>query len=273
MPTSSSGTLTREACTLSWTESGSGPAVLFIHGTAASIWGDLVERTASFARAISYERRGFGASHARPVGSLPPHAEDALALLDARQARGAIVVGWSIGGIIAAELAIRDPAAVAGMVLLEPPFWAKKHPDANLISGVVGSILLGLVAGPQRGGRRFNRWVFRERASGNTLDRIEPALRARMDANAAAIGIELRGGTGEHLRHEQLQAINVPVVSFAGTRSQQFLADGAERIARAIPGARFEVLEGASHFLQLERSETIAGTIRGMIEASARRAA
>jgi pimeloyl-ACP methyl ester carboxylesterase len=163
--------------------------VLFIHGTAADVWGGLFDRVAAGCRAIRYDRRGFSASAHRPVQVLSRHAQDAAGLLTALEASGAVVVGWSIGGIIAAELAARHPALVRGLVLLEPPLWAKKHPDLNLLNGVVLSIVLGLVAGPGRGGARFSRWAFRERDGTSSLARLDETVRAEIASNAAAVGV------------------------------------------------------------------------------------
>lgn len=248
-------------CGLAWEEKGAGPPVLFIHGTAASVWGGLFDRVAGSCRALRYDRRGFGRSSHRPIANLSRHADDASALLAERSIGRAVVVGWSIGGVIAAELAVRRPQLVRGLILLEPPLWAKRHPDLNLFDGVVLSIALGLVAGPARGGRRFSRWVFRERDGAGGLDRVDPTVREQVEANAAAVGTEIRGGTGEHLSTGQLAAISVPTKVFAGDRSQKFLADGAQRMASAISGASFTVLEGASHWLQIERPDVIAAAV------------
>jgi pimeloyl-ACP methyl ester carboxylesterase len=238
--------------------------VLFIHGTAASIWGELFDRVATTNRAIRYDRRGFGASRHGPIHDLSVHANDAAGLLNALDAREAVVVGWSIGGIIAAELAIRQPALVRGLVLLEPPLWAKKHPDLNLFNGVVLSIVWGMLSGPARGGRRFSRWVFRERSGGNSLLTAGGSVQDQIIANEAAIGQEIRGGTGEHLSEADLAAIRVPTHILVGDRSQEFFALGGRRIASAIPHSQLSVLTGASHFLQLEFAEHISGVIAGL---------
>lgn len=258
------GAIRVDGCDLAWSEAGAGSPVLFIHGTAARIWGNLFDRIASTHRAIQYDRRGFGDSVHPPIADLSRHAEDAAALLEAVGAASAVVVGWSIGGVIAAELAVRHPSRVRGLVLLEPPLWAKKHPDLNLFNGVVLSILLGLVAGPARGGRRFSRWVFRDRDGRNSLDSVGPDLHERIDANAAAVGMEIRAGTGEHIALAELSGIRFPVTVFAGDRSQPFFAASAKRMADAIPNARLLTLPGASHLLQLEKAEDIAPVIEAV---------
>jgi pimeloyl-ACP methyl ester carboxylesterase len=254
-----------EGVDLHWQAVGQGTPVLLIHGTAAALWGELPQRLAGFARAISYDRRGFGRSAGRPATTLPVHADDAAALPRAQGGGAAVLVGWSIGGVIALEVAARYPQLVRGLVLLEPPLHAKKHPSLGLLNGVVGSILSGALLGAARGGRRFSRWVFREEGGGNSLDRLAQADRAALDANAASVCLELRGGTGEHLSAGRLRAIDCPTVVFSGSRSLPFLRAGARRAAEAVRRGRHEEFAGASHLLQLERPGEIAEAVRQLL--------
>ena len=111
-----------EGCRLAWQAQGGGVPVLFIHGTAAAIWGDLPARTASFARALTYDRRGFGQSAASPIADLKRHEDDAIALLAAHA-----------GGTAPCRLERRwnhragrrgeAPDLVRGLLLPEPPLW------------------------------------------------------------------------------------------------------------------------------------------------------
>lgn len=254
-----------DAVSLPWQAEGQGPTVLLVHGTAAALWGELPRRLAGFARAVTYDRRGFGRSSAPPATTLPVHADDAAALLRALGGGPAVLVGWSIGGVIALEVAARFPELVRALVLLEPPLHAKRHPSPGLLNGVVGSILTGALLGAERGGRRFSRWVFREDGGGNSLDRLAPDELAALDTNAAAVCLELRGGTGEHLSAERLRAIACPTAVFSGSRSQPFLRAGARRAAEAVQRGRHEELAGASHLLQLERPGQIAEAVQRLL--------
>ncbi len=262
---SDTGRLPREGCSLTWHAIGAGVPVLFIHGTAAAVWGDLPARTAEFARAIQYDRRGFGSSPAAPVAALSPHAADAAALLQSLTEEPAVIVGWSIGGVIACELAALYPDSVRGLVLLEPPLWAKKHPSLALLDGVLVSILVGLLAGPASGGRRFTRWVFRERDGGQSLDQLPADLRARIEANAAAIGVEIRAGTGEHLTAEQLGKLRIPTAIFAGDRSCLFFEQCSRRLADLIPDAQLVPVAGANHLMQVDHAAAIVKAIREQV--------
>src|SRR6476646_9490294 len=96
--------------------------LLLIHGTGcdAAAFDSLVPLLSPRYRVIAYDRRGYGRPHSA-------HAADALAILDERApGEAAFVVGWSAGAIVALELASLHPSRVRGLVLLEPPLWAKK---------------------------------------------------------------------------------------------------------------------------------------------------
>src|SRR3954471_13924008 len=113
------------ATSLRYRQTGTGaPAVLLIHGTAAALWGDLPARLAARHRVVDYDRRGYDGSSGPAPSSLAAHTDDAAAPLARLDLAPAVVVGWSVGGIIALDLAVRYPARVAGLVLLEPPLHA-----------------------------------------------------------------------------------------------------------------------------------------------------
>lgn len=120
---------------LSWSERGEGDPVLLVHETAtgALAWEPLARELARGARAIGYDRRGWGGSTA-PEGyrrtTIEEQSEDAGALIEATGAANATVVGAGIGAVIALDLLLRRPELVARAVLIEPPLLALL-PDAT----------------------------------------------------------------------------------------------------------------------------------------------
>jgi pimeloyl-ACP methyl ester carboxylesterase len=111
---------------LAWSERGQGAAVLLVHetGTASGAWSPVAEAIAERARAISYDRRGWGESSApddHHRTTVEEHSEDAAALIEALEAPPAVLCGAGIGAVIALDLLLRRPDLVAGAVLIEPP--------------------------------------------------------------------------------------------------------------------------------------------------------
>lgn len=113
---------------LAWSERGEGLPVLLVHETAASgaVWDRLAESLAPRARAIAYDRRGWGDSSAPDDyrrTTVEEQSEDAAALLSSVADGPAVVCGAGLGAVIALDLMIREPEAVAGAVLIEPPLF------------------------------------------------------------------------------------------------------------------------------------------------------
>ena len=111
---------------LAWSERGEGPPVLLVHETAGngSIWEEVAEELSDQASAITYDRRGWGASSA-PEGyrrtTVEEQSEDAAALLESADAVPATIVGAGVGAMVALDLLLRRPDLVAGTLLVEPP--------------------------------------------------------------------------------------------------------------------------------------------------------
>src|SRR5579863_1278171 len=104
-------------------ELGEGPALLFVHGLSGS-WPNWLEQLPVFAashRVIALDLPGFGRSPmpVEPI-SISGYARTLDALLGALGVSAAGVVGNSMGGFVAAELAINHPRRVERLALISP---------------------------------------------------------------------------------------------------------------------------------------------------------
>lgn len=132
-----------------------GPLVLFIHGSPGR-WNDFAyvmtdERLAARARLVSVDRLGWGGSAA---GGLEPSLREqarALAQLlrSLAEHRPAVVVGHSLGGPVAARLAVDAPELVDALVLvapsvdpeLETPTWFQQIGRTRLVRAILPDVL------------------------------------------------------------------------------------------------------------------------------------
>jgi len=101
---------------------GRGAPVVFLHGLGASMYAwrrNLAAVAAAGFRVIAFDNRGFGLSDKPPAPyDNAAYARLAIALMDSLRLTDAVLVGHSMGGAIAAQVAIEYPARVRGLVLV-----------------------------------------------------------------------------------------------------------------------------------------------------------
>ncbi|HUP77643.1 MAG TPA: alpha/beta hydrolase, partial [Pirellula sp.] len=110
-----------EGCNLSYKVRGTGPAVLLIQGVGVQGdgWQPQIEELASEYTCISFDNRGIGKSQPTTrVISVEQLADDALAILDAEKIASAHIVGHSLGGLIALQLALSSKERVLSLSLM-----------------------------------------------------------------------------------------------------------------------------------------------------------
>lgn len=197
---------------------GAGPVVLLVPGVPGD-GGQFEEVAAALngCTVVTYDRRGTSRSprpHGWTATTVAEQADDAADLLPRVTSDPAVVYGTSNGAMIALELALRHPERVSMVLLHEVPLFSV------LADGVpVGRMLGDLIgAGMERGGPVGALDAFLRFAYGDGLvDQIDPALRARMDANAATVfSIELPGFQAYRPDEVALRSLGVPVRLLVG---------------------------------------------------------
>jgi pimeloyl-ACP methyl ester carboxylesterase len=259
------GTVHVDGVGLDYAERGAGTTVLLIHGTAARLWGAVARDLAGSARAVDYDRRSFGASVHAPVTDLVRHRHDAAGLLEALGAGPAVVVGWSIGGVVALDLALARPDLVRALVLAEPPLHAKRRPTVPMIRAIASAQVLGRLGRPEAGARAFLRWALGRRGGGDDLDRVPADWRGAMLRNAGAIVGELRAGTGEHLDRRRIGALQVPMVVLTGTESDPVFGACARRLVERVRTAELVEVCGAGHLIQRDQPAALVAAVRSAL--------
>ncbi|MFI9383609.1 alpha/beta fold hydrolase [Kutzneria sp. NPDC052558] len=111
-----------ELFTRTW-GSPSSPAMVLLHGVTGTgdTWAEFAPRFADRWRLIAPDQRGHGRSPRADAYSFDLFADDLHGLLDAYDIERAVLVGHSMGGVVAYRYAERHPERVAAMVLEEAP--------------------------------------------------------------------------------------------------------------------------------------------------------
>lgn len=246
---------------LYYEETGSGPPLLLIAGLSGNTlgWSMLEPALAERFRVIAFDNRGAGRSSA-PAGpyTTTEMAHDAAALLDHLGIDRAHVVGQSMGGMIAQELALAHPERVDRLVLyatVARPRLAVFGPWLSLWAraaerGMSGDELaISLMP-----------WMFTPTLLSDH-DQVEailaewandpyPAPTAGLAAQAAACRT--------HDGLERLPQITAPTLVLVGAEDILFPISCAEELAGGIAGAHLHVLERGGHIADVEYPEAVA---------------
>jgi 3-oxoadipate enol-lactonase len=237
---------------ITWEEQGGGEPLLLIQGLGYGrwSWAPVVAGLAERYRVIWFDNRGIGDSD-KPAGpyTAAQMAGDALQVLDEAGAGLAHVLGASLGGMVAQELAVAEPARVNKLVLCcTTPGGSATVPMPEV---TVQLFAEAATLEPDVALRRFV-----ENALGSDppvglveelyqLRRANPPDPAGWQAQAAA-GLTFAGAGGE---------ITAPTLILAGTDDNVVDHRNADVLAERIAGARVERFDGAGHLFFWEQPD------------------
>jgi 3-oxoadipate enol-lactonase len=245
---------------------GEGDPLLLIMGLAAdsTAWLFQVPELARHYRTIVFDNRGVGRS-SKPRGPYTIHemADDAAGLLDVIGIERAHVVGVSMGGMIAQELALRHPKRVRGLVLgctfPEPDAEAERQRQFSLarFGGRVtasGETEIEVSAvDPLMLFQHLLPRVFNQ----SFIDRELPKL-LQIFGGALQYGFSLEAILGQveaimgHRATDRLREITAPTLVITGDADLLVSPANSDVLARNIPGAKLVKIPGGSHGFNFE---------------------
>jgi len=258
---------------LHYERTGAGEPLLLIQGMSANhmAWGrpfsSLLEQ--SF-EVIAFDNRGMGLS--RPVSeafSIAEMAADTAGLLDALEIESAHVLGISMGGMIAQELAIAHPGRLRSLTL------------GCSYCGGEGSQLMdpadfqGLVAAMSSGDqdRVFRAMYELNLSPGFRTEQSRYAdfteMAAALPAPRETIGLQVQA-IFAHDTSARLPELSVATLVIHGTVDRVLGYPNGPLIASLIPGARLETYEDTGHMFWWEQPERSAELVREHALAAAR---
>lgn len=210
-------------------------------------------------RLIRYDKRGHGLSEG-PAGEygMGELVSDASALLDLLGIEEVVVVGLSIGGLVAQGLAAERPGLVKAAVLMDT---AAKIGAPDMWDQRIAAVREGGVA--RLADAVLERWFSREFRE-NRKDEL--ALWRNMLVRTSPEGY---AGCCAAIRDcdlmESTSRLRLPVLAMAGDQDGSTPPDLVRETAGLIPGSRFEIVRGAGHLPCVERPEETAALILGFL--------
>ncbi len=232
--------------------------VVFVHGS--------MDRGAAFVKVsrrlgeldrLRYDRRGYGRSRtAGLAGGLEGHVSDLLAVMGGRPS---VVVGHSLGGVIALVLAERHPELVRALAVVEAPMpWKPWWPGASAGSRAVAASAAGTP--DTEAAELFMRHIVGEQ----TWERLPERTRAARRAEGPALLDEirsLRAGSAPF----RLERITVPMLVARGTLTGPHHLRATGELATSVPGARLWEIEGAGHGSHTSHPDGFAALVRATV--------
>jgi pimeloyl-ACP methyl ester carboxylesterase len=254
--------------------SGTGPAVLLLHGQPGSA-GDWARVTALLDNdflVVAPDRPGYGRTGGDATG-FAGNSEAAVAVLDRLDVDRFIAVGHSWGGGVALSIAVRYPQRVRGLVLVSsvgpgaPATWDDRLLATPILGEIVAALTIG-ATGRLLGIDRVQSLADR-RLAGRTLEAVRALTRLTAAGTGARVWqsfvTEQRRLLDElHLLAPTLNSLQLPVAVLNGSADRVVPPAVGAMLTSAIPGAERTVLPGAHHLLPLDHPEEIAQAVRAV---------
>ena len=248
-------TVTIEDIEMTYTDEGSGSAVVFVHGYPfnRSLWNEQVAALVGNHRSIVPDLRGFGETG---TGDLPATmsqmARDLKLLLDHLEIEKALIAGLSMGGYVTLAFYKEFGDRVSGLLLAntragqdsdEAKTSRREQAEKALTEGMAGiaDSMLPKLLTPETVSRKPD-----------LVKRIRDMMLKTNPKGAAAA---LLGMASREDFTNELNKISVPVLIIAGRDDALIPMQHSEKMHEAIPNSRLAVIDHAAHVVNLEQAE------------------
>jgi pimeloyl-ACP methyl ester carboxylesterase len=240
---------------------GDRPPVLLLHGFGSSTysWRHTIPALASHERVLALDFPGHGYSErvTTPTYSLRRYADLVAGFLTALEIGQAVVVGNSMGGAVALQLAIRHPQRVARLVVVDAATGSEdtRRPPAALMrlltAGPLGRAFIYYTFGNPAFARRGLEFSYADpaRLSDRSFTSYRAPLRVRGTAQAL---VAMTTSPPDDDLPELLPAIHAPTLILWGAGDRLIPLARGEYLREVIPGSRLDVLPDCGHLPQEE---------------------
>jgi len=237
-------------------------------GGGLGAWRQFRDRLARRRTVIAFDFRGAGDSSPVPWGATTRlFARDARELLDALDVRRVDVFGASFGGMVATRLALESASRVSRLVLASTPARGR-----DVLRGVLRN-RRELVGCFVKGAGSVEACLAQEVVSREASDDV----RHELETSARALPVPHRellkqlAAAALHDVRRELFRITQPTLVLIGADDPLLSPARASVVAKAIPGASFEIVSGAGHDLVTEAPQQTAEHVLAFLDAHVRR--
>ena len=245
-------------------EGGSGGTLVYLHSAAGEIPGAVVVETlADSFDVIAPLFPGFGESQGIEfIDDIEDAVFHLLDLWDALQLNAPTVVGASLGGWLAAELAVRYPSAVGRLVLVNPAgLYVEGHPIKEIFGRQPAELAEDMFADQQHPMAQVMHQMQAVMDSGAEVpfELLKPTLQSL----AATAKVAWNPYLHDPKLRRRLYRVSAPTLIVHGRQDRLIPREHAEAYHEGIPGSELVDVEGAGHLLALEKPDALAALITG----------
>lgn len=250
---------------LDYERSGTGPPLLLIMGMSGTAlhWGEpFLDALRRDFEVITYDHRGVGAS-SRLKGpiTIVELAEDAAGLLTALGIGTAHVVGISMGGMVAQELALAHPEKVRTLTL--GCTYCGGEGSSLSRPEVLQRLSEAMMSGDRERAVRTS-WEANVSAAMAADAGAYAGFRAILERRSVAVAVIMAQlqACATHDTSARLKDLTMPTLVLHGTDDQMLPVENGPLIASRIPGSSLEIFDGVGHLFFWERPDRSAELVR-----------
>lgn len=232
-----------------------GPPLVFLHGAGGNRlhWPPGVRRLEGV-HTFAVDLPGHGKSPAGGEVTIEDFAGRVVAWRRSQGIAGTVLVGHSMGSAIALTVALSEPEALVGLVLIGAgpslpvnPVLLEQTARAETFADAVEKIL---------------RWSFAPQALPRLLAQ---ARRSMLAAGPAILHRDLQACVAFDVAH-RLAEVRMPTLMIVGSQDRMTPPRLSEALHQGIGGSRLQTVEGAGHMVMLERPEPVGRLLHGFSE-------
>ncbi|MGL5074619.1 MAG: alpha/beta fold hydrolase [Waterburya sp.] len=256
---------------------GKGLPILCLHGhpgSAASMSVFTNYLTQKY-QTITPDLRGYGRSRYQKPFLIEQHLTDLAELLDRHQINKCLLLGWSLGGIIAMELALAMPERFKGMMLIATaahPLSSHPQPTRqDLLFTGIGGIVNYLKPGWQWNINTFGkRSLFRYLINGHSPESYyylakegTPAYFQTSKVANTALFTAIRQG---YNRLKDLHQIDIPCLMLSGECDRHITANASQKTAQHLKNCQYINYPQVAHLFPWEIPDQVLGDIQRWLD-------
>jgi proline iminopeptidase len=251
---------------------GKGYPILCLHGhpgTSRSL-AVFTERLSVHWQTLAPDLRGYGKSRCRGKFEIAEHLEDLEALLEQLKIEQCLLLGWSLGGILALELALRHPHRFSGLILIASAAQPRSsHPPVTwqdlVLTGVAG-LLNGLKPGWQWnidtfGRRSLFRYLLHQQTPEAYRYLAADGIPAYWQTSIPAHQALNRAIVSGYNCLEDLPSLDLPCLVLAGAQDRHITAAASEETAQFLKNCRWYCYPDTAHLCPWEIPDRVLNDI------------